>query len=389
MFKRLLPVFLSAILLFGTSTVVFSANTPQETIAENKAKFKQLDDKIMQTNSEIAKLNNEMDELNNIIKKNNQDIIENEKQIDVKEVQREQLNKEVDSIQGLADKRIRAMYMTNLNRSYLTAVITSKNITDLLTKLDAIRRIVTIDKNLLQELETKKEALNTTINEMDLKKYKLQQLKDSNTDSLNKISSTKKSLEGLIKQFNEEKNAAASVIKENEEQLIAHSISVIDSSASSANKIRSAVSTLKSLLPQLNTASVKRKAQQYINDGNDRLAEMSVSHPSPSRGGSGNNGTYKATYTMEATAYSGHGTTATGLKPVRNPNGLSTIAVDPRVIPLGTKVYIPGYGYAIAADTGGAIKGHIIDLYLNSRAECYRWGRRNVTLHVIAYPGEW
>lgn len=98
---------------------------------------------------------------------------------------------------------------------------------------------------------------------------------------------------------------------------------------------------------------------------------------------------YKATYTMEATAYAGDTITATGVTPVRNANGLSTIAVDPSIIPLGSKVYIPGYGEAIAEDTGGAIKGHRIDLFLNSENECINWGRRNVTLHVLAYPGEW
>ena len=98
---------------------------------------------------------------------------------------------------------------------------------------------------------------------------------------------------------------------------------------------------------------------------------------------------YKATYTMEATAYTGDTTTATGVTPVRNSNGLSTIAVDPSIIPLGSKVYIPGYGEAIAADTGGAIKGHRIDLFLNSENECNEWGRQNVTLYVLAYPGEW
>ena len=98
---------------------------------------------------------------------------------------------------------------------------------------------------------------------------------------------------------------------------------------------------------------------------------------------------YKATYTMEATAYTGDTTTATGVTPVRNPNGLSTIAVDPSIIPLGSKVYIPGYGEAVAADTGGAIKGHRIDLFLNSENECINWGRQNVTLYILAYPGEW
>lgn len=69
--------------------------------------------------------------------------------------------------------------------------------------------------------------------------------------------------------------------------------------------------------------------------------------------------------------------------------GMSTIAVDPSVIPLGSKVYVDGYGYAIAADTGSAIKGNIIDLYLNSASECDSWGRRQVNVLIVAYPGEW
>ena len=76
-------------------------------------------------------------------------------------------------------------------------------------------------------------------------------------------------------------------------------------------------------------------------------------------------------------------------KPVRNPNGISTVAVDPNVIPLGSKVYVSGYGVAIAADTGGAIKGNIIDVFLNSYEECMNWGRREVTVQLLAYPGEW
>lgn len=75
---------------------------------------------------------------------------------------------------------------------------------------------------------------------------------------------------------------------------------------------------------------------------------------------------YKSVIYCESTAYSGGGVTATGTVPVRDPNGISTIAVDPRVIPLGSLVYVEGYGRAVAADTGGAIKGNIIDVYVNS-----------------------
>ena len=92
---------------------------------------------------------------------------------------------------------------------------------------------------------------------------------------------------------------------------------------------------------------------------------------------------YSNVMSMEATAYlptdgNGAGITATGVRAT-----YGVVAVDPRVIPLGSKVYIPGYGVALAADTGGAIKGYKIDLCMESYSECMRFGRRNVTVYVL------
>ena len=85
------------------------------------------------------------------------------------------------------------------------------------------------------------------------------------------------------------------------------------------------------------------------------------------------------TFEVEATAYTYTGNpTATGVWPRE---GL--IAVDPRVIPLGTEVYVEGYGHAIAADTGGAIKGNIIDVFFPSLQRCIQWGRRPVVIHIL------
>ncbi|EAE7356357.1 DUF348 domain-containing protein [Listeria monocytogenes] len=88
------------------------------------------------------------------------------------------------------------------------------------------------------------------------------------------------------------------------------------------------------------------------------------------------------TYKMESTAYSGGGTTAYGINLSANP-GLKVIAVDPRIIPLGSKVWVEGYGEAIAGDTGGAIKGNIVDVYYPNESQCYSWGRRMVTVKVL------
>ncbi|MBR2773999.1 MAG: peptidoglycan-binding protein [Selenomonadaceae bacterium] len=59
------------------------------------------------------------------------------------------------------------------------------------------------------------------------------------------------------------------------------------------------------------------------------------------------------------------------------------IATDPFVIPLGTRVYIPGYGYAVAEDTGGAIVGHKIDVAFDTIAECYEFGRQYIDIYIV------
>jgi len=79
--------------------------------------------------------------------------------------------------------------------------------------------------------------------------------------------------------------------------------------------------------------------------------------------------------TVSATGYALSGTTATGL-----PVGWGVVAVDPSVIPLGTHMTIPGYGEAVAADTGGAVVGSTIDLWFPSTAQANAWGRRTVTI---------
>lgn len=103
--------------------------------------------------------------------------------------------------------------------------------------------------------------------------------------------------------------------------------------------------------------------------------------PSDNQGSSG-----KVMY-MESTAYSyteagASFYTAMGVDLRENPN---VVAVDPSVIPLGTLVEVEGYGIALAADTGGAIKGNILDVHFNSVAECKVWGRKfNVKVTILS-----
>ena len=86
------------------------------------------------------------------------------------------------------------------------------------------------------------------------------------------------------------------------------------------------------------------------------------------------------TMTVSATAYAGDSITATGTIPKVG----RTIAVDPRVIPYGTKVYIPALGGTyIAEDCGGGIKGNKIDIFMSSEAKCNSWGVRNIEIQIL------
>lgn len=103
------------------------------------------------------------------------------------------------------------------------------------------------------------------------------------------------------------------------------------------------------------------------------MGSMNVAY----RGGS--KFSYKQKMNMTATAYTYTGNcTATGTTTKRG-----VVAVDPSVIPLGSRLYIEGYGYARAEDTGGAIKGNRIDVFLPSYSEARRYGRRQVTVYIL------
>ncbi|TQR18684.1 LysM peptidoglycan-binding domain-containing protein [Psychrobacillus vulpis] len=91
--------------------------------------------------------------------------------------------------------------------------------------------------------------------------------------------------------------------------------------------------------------------------------------------------------TVTSTAYTAScegcsGVTSTGIDLRSNPNQ-KVISVDPTVIPLGSRVWVEGYGEAIAGDTGGSIKGNKIDIFIPSKEEALQWGRKTVKVKIL------
>lgn len=134
---------------------------------------------------------------------------------------------------------------------------------------------------------------------------------------------------------------------------------------------------------QVQTASSKSESEETEEQGNlevksKKKEKITEAEPENPEG---------RTLTVEATAYTAFcsgcsGITATGVNLKANPHA-KVISVDPTIIPLGTEVYVEGYGHAVAADTGGAIKGNRIDVHLPTKNDAYNWGRRTVEITIL------
>ncbi|WP_449538319.1 ubiquitin-like domain-containing protein [Ferdinandcohnia sp. Marseille-Q9671] len=129
----------------------------------------------------------------------------------------------------------------------------------------------------------------------------------------------------------------------------------------------------------IKTETLKESEQKVVAVGTREIVQQ------VSRGTS--DGNVSKEFYVSSTAYTAYcsgcsGYTATGINLRANPN-VKVIAVDPSVIPLGTKVYVEGYGYAIAADKGTNIKGNKIDVFFAEKSQAYRWGQRKVKIQIL------
>lgn len=137
---------------------------------------------------------------------------------------------------------------------------------------------------------------------------------------------------------------------------------------------------------QKKAAEEEAQKQQQASNQKQQVQQTSTKKVDNSEAAtSADNVSGSKTLTMSATAYSteanGMGTySATGINLKQHP---SCVAVDPSVIPLGSIIWVSGYGVSVAGDTGTAIKGNVIDLHFSTVAQSMAWGRRTVTVKIL------
>lgn len=287
--------------------------------------LKQAQDNKKELQTKVANLDKQIDEVIKKVDINKKDMNKIAKDIKDTQVKLSAAENDSKAQSELFKKRARAMYINGVD-SYLGVILSSNDLSDFISKTDMISRVVGFDTQIMNKLREKQQVISKQKDSLNYENSKLESLKTSN----------EKILSNLNKEIKEQKQLLSKA-DEKEKQLMA--------------------------------AAAASDSKNFKGGTLSRGMSKSTS--------------YSRVLSMQATAYSGDGVTASGTATKRNSGGYSTIAVDPRVIPLGSTVYVEGYGYAVAEDTGGAIKGNIIDVFFPSESEAQGWGRRSVNVYII------
>lgn len=337
------------------NTNVFAAtDSTSDQLKQTQDNEKDLQGKIQNLNNQINSVLKQVEknrtDMNNIAEdsKNTQDkLISTEKDLKLKET-------ELKSV-------LKSLYVYG-NSSYMEVLLGSHSLNDFVSKAQIIGKVITYNNSVVENVKSQRQYIVAEKEKLNSEKAEIQSLKQSNESQLSALSKDVQTQRTLLS------NAT-----QKEKQLIAQKQQEEAAQRAAQQAAQQQAMQRTAALAAAKTSSNSNQSSTSAKTTNSNSGNSSV--PSAPTAGS--------TITVQATGYSGGGYTASGDAVTRNPNSFSSIAVDPTVIPWGSKLYIPGYGYGIANDIGGAIRGHIIDLYFSTNADAENWGRRVVTVTIL------
>lgn len=332
-----------------TNTISSEISTTLDEVNEKYASLEKLKAEIANAEATLTQTEKDIEATQDRIVKRTESIAERMQGMQIKARQQSTLQVllDSDSFTDFVSRMYAVSVLQNAQKQKLEALFADRD------KLAVMKETVQKTKT---DLVKKHESLESETNELNERIAGLEQTLSENKDLLNKLAADRQSEQSRIEAEKVKKEKEAAAAKERE------------------NAAKEAATT---------TSSTQPSSSQSSSSTNPTPGGGSqpVTPPAPSGGGEAPTGNGRQ-INVQATAYSreeGGYITAVGINLYENP---MVIAVDPSVIPLWSIVEVPGYGVAVAGDTGGAIKGNIIDLHMTTIDQCRQWGRRNITVTI-------
>lgn len=387
--KKLVTV-LTAVLAINLVSPVFAAAESLDSLNEQESTITRQSNQI---SAEVQMALNDVNDKYDQVEKTKAEIAENEAALEKAQKDIEATQKNIAKRKEIMAQRLKEIQVNGgaqrdwsvlldaknlqefINRAYAMTLLQNaqkQKVADLNTEKEKLEKLEATVQKTATSLKTNKVNLETEASELDGKIANLKQQLAENQSTLQKIAQSK---EVETARLAAEKAAAEKVAAEKaaKEAQAAKQEEAEKSTNSSSNS------------SSTSSESSTSNSSQENSSENNSSSSSSESNADNNTNNSGDNSSSSGrTLTMESTAYSyaeagASYLTASGTDLRENPQA---VAVDPSVIPLGTVVEVQGYGVALALDTGGAIKGNIIDVHFPTVAQCTQWGRRQVQVII-------
>jgi peptidoglycan DL-endopeptidase CwlO len=228
--------------------------------------------------------------------------------------------------------RLRQLYVEG-DVDPLAVLLGAESLDEALSALDGLNRLAEQDRSIIEQLTKAKESLRTALSRLTTRRAELRATLDGAKDA-----------NAYLLRVQAQQNAYLSSLRRQQDLNRSQIANLSDQAAAS-----------------------EQQSEDVSSGGGSGGGGASQPPAPPPASGS--------KVTVSSTGYCLKGTTATGI-----PVGWGVVAVDPSFIPLGTRMFVPGYGEGVAADTGSAVRGATIDLWFPSCAQALAWGRRTVTI---------
>lgn len=350
----------------------------QQNLSKKEKEIVQVLEQIEGLHEEIAKIEKEIEEQDQFIRSAEDKVMAYEEEFEALLEEIMVLDQQIEARAEILNQRLAAYQEVGGDISYLEVLFNSKSFIDFISRVTSITTVTDADRQIIEQQKEDREAVE-----------------ELHTQVGKKLDAQQKLLNNLKEAKKEIKNKEAN-LKEKEKQL--------KNKETALNKEKEQLSEKDQNLQQLESAYRQRmeaKKQEQKKETTVQVAstQTNVTKKKPTnqvkqtttvKNEQPKKETPKQvgkTLTVTATAYTPHckgcdGVTSTGINLNKDKN-LKIIAVDKSVIPLGTKVYVPNYGIAVAGDTGGAIKGNRIDVLFYSKEQARQWGRKTITIKIL------
>lgn len=272
--KRIISAVLAATLVITSAMPAFA--TPNQEVIENQKKYDELTQKIEDINTQIYALNGEIEPLVQTIESNNTQMEQIKVEVENTEKEIETAKEEISKTEEVLGKRIRELYKSGGQSSYIMLLFSADSFNDLISKIESTSRLVNIDKKMVKELEDKQDSLNEKITSLDEKDKELTKINEETQKSLSEFEAKKDEQEKLVAQVKaEQAEFEREFLAVSERQLVTPQFAVIENSASSMADLNSAISQLRNIRDnQIKSGIVKEEINAKIEAAQSKVSQL-------------------------------------------------------------------------------------------------------------------